>query len=76
LTCHHVGVVDARGVDAYAIAVHLEVPVTTIRSWANRRKIHPVGKDHRGRTLYDPGEVARHAKLAAGVAQRSDLVQH
>ncbi|WP_166345076.1 helix-turn-helix domain-containing protein [Phytoactinopolyspora limicola] len=64
------------GVDAYALAEFLGVPVATIRSWANRGKIHPVGKDRRGRTLYDPAEVTRHARHARTFAQAADQVQH
>ncbi|WP_166353048.1 hypothetical protein [Phytoactinopolyspora limicola] len=37
-----------RGVDAYALAEFLQIRVTTIRSWENRGKIIPTGKDRRG----------------------------
>lgn len=52
------------GTDAYVLAAYLGISPATIRSWANRGLIQRVGRDTRGRTLYDPAEVtvcaARH----------------
>lgn len=35
------------------------IPESTIRKWAERGRIAPQGRDHRGRTLYDPLQVLR-----------------
>lgn len=50
------------GVDAYTLGALLGVQPVTIRSWANRGLIARTGRDQRGRTLYDPAEVARCAR--------------
>jgi phage terminase Nu1 subunit (DNA packaging protein) len=45
-------------IDAYTLGALLEVQPATIRQWAARGLIRRAGRDQRGRTLYDPAEVA------------------
>jgi hypothetical protein len=56
-----------RRCDAYALVValaKLDIAITpaAIRQWAVRGKITRVGRDQRGRTLYDIDEVIAHAR--------------
>lgn len=56
--------------DAIALAAHLSrvyyriVPPSTIRSWASKGLLERHGKDDKGRTLYDRGEVVAVAERA------------
>jgi len=42
-----------KPVDVYAAAMSAKVRPDRIRKWASRGKLEAVGRDHRGRTLYD-----------------------
>lgn len=60
-------------IDGYVLAAFLGIQPTTIRKWAQRGHITVRGRDQRGRALYDPHEVTRHAKTAR-TRQPDDLV--
>jgi DNA-binding transcriptional MerR regulator len=49
-------------VDTNAAAVSVGVPSGTIRRWAHHGWLTRQGRDGRGRTLYDLGQVERVAK--------------
>lgn len=53
-------------VDAIAAQVATGVKAATIRVWAHRGHITRVGRDQRGRTLYDLDEIARRATVDKG----------
>lgn len=48
-------------VDTQVAAVAVQRAPSTIRSWIRRGKIDAHGKDHKGRTLVDLGQVYRAA---------------
>lgn len=43
-------------VDAQAVAAGVNRPVSTVYRWAKAGLLHPKGKDHVGRVLYDLGD--------------------
>lgn len=49
-------------VDAYAAAASVKVKPERIRQWASRGKLTAIGRDWRGRTLYDLDEIHRVAE--------------
>lgn len=57
-----------RLADGSAISAAYGVPLSTLRTWADRGKLAKHGRDGRGRTLYDVAEV----ELLVGRSPRSD----
>lgn len=51
-------------VDAIAAQVATGIRAATIRVWAHRGHVTRIGKDQRGRVLYDLDEILRHAGRA------------
>ena len=49
-------------VDAIAAQVATGIKAATIRVWAHRGHLDRVGRDPRGRTLYDLDQVIEHAE--------------
>ena len=53
-------------VDAIAAQVATGVKAATIRVWAHRGHLTRVGRDERGRTLYDLDEIAERVAVDTG----------
>lgn len=51
-------------VDAIAAQVATGIRAATIRVWAHRGHVTRIGRDRRGRVLYDLDEILRHAGRA------------